>query len=82
MAETEQHNFRLGDRVRLSEIGKKHYPRTPNRCGTVVAVGGRMSSGRILTVLFDGNTTPTRLYRSYVEPIDRQRLIEERDSTD
>jgi hypothetical protein len=69
MLETADHEFQIGDRVRLSELGKKYYPRTQDRCGTLISVGSRISSGRILTVLFDGNTTPTRLYRSYVEPV-------------
>ena len=56
--------FRVGDRIRLSELGKSAAPRAKVHTGVVVSVpDGGMSVG----VIFDGNRQPTRIHRSYIE---------------
>jgi len=56
--------FRVGDRVRLSELGKSAAPRAKVQTGVVVSVPvGRMS----VQVVFDGNRKPTPIHCSYIE---------------
>jgi hypothetical protein len=56
--------FRVGDRVRLSELGKSGAPRTKVQTGVVFSVP---VGGRSVQVIFDGNRQPTRIHRSYIE---------------
>ena len=65
-------DFRVGDRVRLSELGKSRAPRTRIQTGTVVKLPNSKSGGRTIGVLFDGNMLPTRLHRTYIEKADVQ----------
>jgi hypothetical protein len=58
--------FKLGDRVRLNELGASRSPKIKARTGVVVAVSGRRS-GASLGILFDGNKRATTLHSSYVE---------------
>ena len=57
--------LKLGDRVRLSELGVSRSPKTRVRTGIVAfpPLTGSSSIG----VLFDGNKRPTRVHCSYVE---------------
>jgi hypothetical protein len=55
--------FRVGQRVRLNELGIARTPRSSPRTGTVVGLPTASS----IAILFDGNKTPTKLHRSYVE---------------
>lgn len=58
--------FQVGDRVRLSELGKSRTPRTKSR-GTVVRIPGWTAAQGSVQVLFDGNKEPTKMHRSYLE---------------
>ena len=59
--------LKLGDRVRLSELGVFRSSKIRVRTGVVVALSSRRSCGASLGILFDGNKRPTTLHRSYVE---------------
>ena len=60
------HDFKIGDRVRLSALGKARSPRTiPN--GQVVNVVLRKRGYGSVRVLWDGLTTSRRLHVSYIE---------------
>lgn len=61
--------FKLGDRVQLSALGKQRSPRMRVQAGEVTGVAKPVSGGGTVDVLFDGNTMPTRIHRSYIEPI-------------
>ena len=61
--------LKLGDRVRLSELGVSRSPKIKVHTG-VVAVSW-LASSAIIVVLFDGNKRPTRIHCSYVELDDR-----------
>jgi hypothetical protein len=56
--------FRVGDEVKLSEIGKSRLPRMKNITGKVVKLP---RSSYSIDVLFDGNTASTRVHRTYIE---------------
>jgi hypothetical protein len=59
--------FRVGDRVRLSELGKSGAPRTKVQTGVVFSVPEPSVGGMSVQVIFDGNRQPTRIHRSYIE---------------
>jgi hypothetical protein len=59
--------FRVGDRVRLSELGKSGAPRTKVQTGVVFSVPEPSVGGISVQVIFDGNRQPTRIHRSYIE---------------
>ena len=61
--------LKLGDRVRLSELGVSHSPKFKVHTGVVACppLTGRTS----ISILFDGNKRPTRMHCSYVELDDR-----------
>jgi len=59
--------FKLGDRVRLNELGISRSPKIRARNGVVVALFSRGSRSASLSILFDGNKRPTRVHTSYVE---------------
>jgi hypothetical protein len=61
--EIEIQEFRVGQRVRFSEVGMARSPRSTARTGTVVG----LPAASTVDVLFDGNKRPTKLHRSYVE---------------
>ena len=61
--------LKLGDRVRLSELGVSRSPKIKVHTG-VVAVPCLAGSASI-NILFDGNKRPTRIHCSYVELDDR-----------
>jgi len=55
--------FKIGDRVRLSELGRTRYPHM-SRSGTVVGYSNYATSVRIQ---FDGRQHYTLIHTSYVE---------------
>lgn len=60
----EEESFRIGDRVRLSELGKKRMTR--NRTTTAKVVGyGRVDTR--VRILFDGSSYPVSIHVSYLE---------------
>jgi hypothetical protein len=59
--------MKLGDRVRLSELGISRSPKIGVRHGVVVALASRKSRSTNLSILFDGNKRPTKVHYSYVE---------------
>jgi hypothetical protein len=61
--------LKLGDRVRLSELGVFRSPKIKVHTG-VVALPPLTGSASI-SILFDGNKRPTRIHCSYVELDDR-----------
>jgi hypothetical protein len=63
--------FKAGDRFQFSELGRRRNPRLRDRVGTVLTVGGKVSSTDSLLVLLDNSASPLRLHRTYVEPLDR-----------
>jgi hypothetical protein len=54
----------IGDRVRLSELGRKRHPRIKQQLATVVGFS-KGSNG--VKVLFDRNASTTMLHVSYLE---------------
>jgi hypothetical protein len=61
----ELHGFKVGDRVRLSELGRSRSWRMPDVAGKVIGFSGRATS---VKVIFKGRTTPTTLHVSYLVP--------------
>jgi len=60
----EEENYRKGDRVRLSELGRKRMTR--NRVTTATVVGyGR--SETTIRIVFDGSSYPVSIHTSYLE---------------
>jgi hypothetical protein len=60
----EQEQFRTGERVRLSELGRQRMPR--NRATTAIVIGyGRTDSS--IRVRFTGSTNPVSIHVSYLE---------------
>jgi hypothetical protein len=55
--------FMIGDRVRLSELGRS---RSPNMTATGVVVGASRT-GTMYMVLLDGRARPVQLHWSYLE---------------
>ena len=60
----EEESLRVGDRVRLSELGRQRMPR--NRATTAKVVGFGRSDTRI-RIVFDGSRYPVSLHVSYLE---------------
>jgi hypothetical protein len=59
-------HFQVGDRVKLSELGKSRRPRAASEFGTVFAAPRGKAS---VWVRFDGNKSPTPLHTSYIERV-------------
>ncbi len=74
--ETATHAFRLGDRVRLSQLGRDRVRRNTPEIGTVVGLVSNSNPSSI-RVLFDGLRSVKSLHKTYIEP-----LLEEADSSD
>ena len=64
MMPIEEESLRVGDRVRLSELGRQRMPR--NRATTAKVVGFGRSDTRI-RIVFDGSRYPVSLHVSYLE---------------
>ncbi len=60
------HPFRVGDRVRLSELGLSHAPEKRAAIGTV----SRRTIGDSVRVLLDGSKRSIRLHHTHIERID------------
>jgi hypothetical protein len=60
----EQEYFRVGDRVKLSDLGMQRMPR--NRSTTAKVVGFGRSDTRI-RIVFDGSRYPVSLHTSYLQ---------------
>lgn len=60
----EEEYYRVGDRVRLSELGKERMPRS--KATTAKVVGYGRSDTRI-RVVFDGSAYPVSVHVSYLE---------------
>ena len=60
----EEEDFRIGERVRLSALGRERMPR--NRATTAKVVGFGRSDTRI-RILFDGSRYPVSIHVSYLE---------------
>jgi hypothetical protein len=60
----------VGTRIKMSELGAVRCPRLAEKVGTVVGGSSRYNSS--ITVLFDGNKTPTSLHRDYISPTSKQ----------
>jgi hypothetical protein len=56
----------IGDRFRMSPLGAARCRRLADKTGTVI--GGSIYSSSV-SVLFDGNKSPSRLHRDYIELI-------------
>jgi len=59
-------NFKVGDRVQLSALGRSRY-KNSSRTGTVVKIPKPASGGGSVQVHFDGNKQTTRIHHSYIE---------------
>lgn len=64
MMSAEEEYFRIGDRVRLSQLGRQRMPR--NKSTTARVVGYGRSDTRI-RVVFDGSAYPVSIHVSYLE---------------
>jgi hypothetical protein len=56
--------FEIGDRVRLSALGRQRSPKTPDRTGKIVAI-----FGSTYKVVMEGKVMPVRLHGSYLEKV-------------
>jgi hypothetical protein len=59
-------NFSIGDRVRISALGKVRCPRLAGKTGTVV---GRSIYINSVAVLFDGNKSSSTIHGDYLEAL-------------
>ena len=57
--------LKLGDRVRLSELGVSRSPKIKVHTGVVTLPP--LTGSASISILFDGNKRPTRIHCSYVE---------------
>lgn len=64
MPHDEHDQFRIGERVRLSELGRQRMPR--NRSTTAVVIGYGRTDSRV-RVRFTGSTNPVSIHVSYLE---------------
>jgi len=62
--------YKVGDRIRLSTLGKERNPRLKANTGIVVAVP---KGGGAVEFLFEGNSRPTKLHHSYLQGDDDSR---------
>jgi hypothetical protein len=64
---TKAYRFQVGDRVRLSELGRSRFPARQTALGTVIVEKSR-TGGSNVRVLFDGSKKSVRLHEAFVEP--------------
>lgn len=64
MMSSEEEYFRVGDRVRLSELGRKRMTR--NKATTAKVVGFGRTDSRV-RIIFDGSSYPVSIHVSYLE---------------
>lgn len=60
------YEFKVGDRVRLSTVGRARCPRSIS-AGRIVGLVARRPGYGSVRVLWDGLTAPRRLHTSYIE---------------
>jgi len=65
---TTERRFQVGDRVRLSELGRARFP-ARTEFGTISAEK-RSTDGNSVRVLFDGSKNSVRLHESFIEAAD------------
>jgi len=65
-AQLAQRRFKVGDRIRLSQLGKQRTRKPTTETGTVVGLVSSHNTGSI-RVLFDGLKTAKSLHRTYIE---------------
>jgi len=63
------HDFRLGDRVKLSELGESRSPRMLSKTGIIQRIKHHKSGSGGVVVLFDGMKEPRKLHWTCIEPI-------------
>jgi len=56
--------FEIGDRIRLSELGRRRITRIRSTTGKVVGFG---RSDTIFRIVFDGSNYPVSIHHSYIE---------------
>lgn len=61
---SEEECLRIGDRVRLSELGKQRMTR--NKATTAKVVGFGRTDSRV-RIIFDGSSYPVSIHISYLE---------------
>lgn len=64
-AEITHQIFRIGDQVRLSQLGADRMKKAPSKAGRVVDAA--QTSKLAVRVLFDGMKSPVSLHQSYLE---------------
>jgi hypothetical protein len=62
--EGEAQRFSKGSRVSLSELGRSHHPRNPEKKGTIV---GRTQYPNSLRIIWDGSRWPVTIHRDYLQ---------------
>jgi hypothetical protein len=62
-----EHEFKVGQRVQLSALGRERLSKARAVKGVVVKGGERNTRGPVY-VMMDGNKEPSRLHPSYLEP--------------
>ncbi|OKO67377.1 hypothetical protein [Bradyrhizobium sp. NAS96.2] len=65
LLQTDAPTFRIGDKVRLSQLGADRIRKAPSKTGRVVGAG--KASKLAFRVLFDGMKSPVSLHQSYLE---------------
>jgi hypothetical protein len=60
----DEHYYRIGDRVRLSELGRQRMTRSRATTAKVVGFG---RSETTIRVVFDGSSYPVSIHASYLE---------------
>ncbi len=60
------HDYKIGDRVRLSTSGKARSPRSISK-GQIVSLVARKTGYGSVRVLWDGLKAPRRLHTSFIE---------------
>lgn len=64
--------FAVGDRVRLTEVGRLSFSKSPNRLGTIIRAGATQSRYR---VQWDGQATAEYIHWTYLELDDNARAL-------
>jgi hypothetical protein len=68
-----KHNpFKIGDRVRLSDLGRQRCPEMPVAVATVVALSRKSTA---VQVQFSERRTPMTLHVSYVERVEPESAV-------
>jgi len=70
LSDGKPHQFQVGDRVRLSELGRSRTRKDLGPTGTVADMGRAATNS--VRVLFDGSRRTVSLHYTYIEPIGPQ----------